>query len=70
MSFNAKSYYRNKWRRTALAHLERARDIKRRRKAGNAYDWESIESAVKLARIDWSLYLLQRRICRIDGDPR
>lgn len=65
MAFNSRSYYRNKWRREALAYLAKAREIKARRQAGEAYDWESIPSAVTRARTTWRLYLSQREICRI-----
>lgn len=61
MPFNSQSYHRNKYRRQALERLAKARDIKRRRAMGEAYDWESIPSAVKLARIDWRIYLLLRQ---------
>lgn len=65
MAFNAASYRRNKWRREALERLAAARDIKRRREAGEAYEWESVESAVRLARSTWRLYLSQRTICQL-----
>lgn len=67
MAFNSRSYYRNKWRRESLAHLERAREIKARAAAGDAYDWEipMIASEASLARSGWRLYLSQREICRL-----
>jgi hypothetical protein len=65
--FNSRSYYRNKWRREALAELDQAREIKRRVIAGDAYEWEAarIGTCAKLARSTWRLYLSQREICRL-----
>lgn len=70
MPFNSASYYRNKWRRQALDELAKARDIKARRARGEAYDWESIPSAVRLARTTWQLYLSQRTICDLQKERR
>lgn len=81
MPFNSDSYYRNKYRREALASLADARRLKtepiddirvriwgaegaaERRQA-------DIESAVRLARICWRLYLGQAAICRIREGAR
>ena len=40
MPFNSGTYQANKYRRKALAELDRARDIKARAAAGKAYEWE------------------------------
>ncbi len=65
MSFNANSYYRNKYRKTALAKLEEARSLKARMTSGEAYEWEGqrLPTLVELARIDWRMYLSYRTIC-------
>lgn len=68
MSFNANSYRRNKWRREALGYLAKARDIKARSERGESYSWESLQSAVKLARITWRLYRSQVVICDIEKE--
>lgn len=62
MAFNADSYRRNQYRRTALENLAKARDIKARVIAGTAYEWEAprIQTFVKLARIDWRLYRMMK----------
>lgn len=67
MAFNSDSYYRNKWRRDAFELLARAREIKARALAGDAYDWElpMIASNASLARSTWRLYLSQREIIAI-----
>lgn len=64
MPFNSNSYHRNKCRRSALINLAEARAIKARVAAGEAYDWEAsrIPLIVMLARSDWRLYLLYRKI--------
>ena len=60
MAFNAQSYRRNQYKRKARAELAHARAI---RANPNAYDWElaRIPTLVKLARINWRLYLMARR---------
>lgn len=67
MPFNSDSYRRNLYRRLALTSLAQAREIKFRAAIGKAYDWEieRIPRLVQLARIDWRLYLSQRRICEL-----
>lgn len=67
MAFNANTYRMNKYRREAKANLDRARDIKRRVMAGEAYSWEPdrIPHFAKLARLDWRMYLSCRRYAAI-----
>lgn len=62
MPFNSRTYHRNRYRREALANLAKARDIKARAAAGEAYDWEipRIKTFVELARIDWRLYRIMK----------
>lgn len=69
MAFNSQTYYRNRWRKDALAELERAREIKARVAAGAACEWEAarIATCVKCARISWRLYLSAKRIAQIEG---
>jgi hypothetical protein len=62
MPFNSNSYYRNKWRRQAIAELTEARDIK-----ANGHLWRSVESAVRSARLSWRLYMSQRLICELSS---
>lgn len=64
MPFNSQSYHRNKYRREAKARLVDARELKARIAAGEAYDWEipRLATFVRLARIDWRLYLIMRRM--------
>jgi hypothetical protein len=70
MAFNSHSYHRNKAKRSALAELEKARDIKRRAMLGTAYDWEidGIPRRVEMARINWRLYLSYLEGDRMDAD--
>lgn len=63
MSFNSESYYRNKWRRQALEELSEARRHKR-----DGGDGWRIESAVRLARSSWRLYLSQARLCELSRE--
>lgn len=78
MPFNSASYYRNKWRQSALKELAEARRLKRE---GPAVLWTAdatrdeagrhesrIASAVRLARSSWRLYLLQCRICELSRE--
>ena len=62
MAFNSLSYYRNLWRRDALKRLREARQ----HKAAGSDAWR-IESAVKLARSSWRLYLVQCRLGELHG---
>jgi hypothetical protein len=62
MAFNSLSYHRNKWRRDAIARLCEARRLKR--DGGDAW---RLESAVKLARSSWRLYLIQCRLIELSG---
>ncbi len=63
MAFNANTYRMNKSRRTAWANLAKARDIKARLDAGDAYDWERsrIRTFVRIARMDMHLHLSYRQ---------
>lgn len=63
MPFNADTYRMNQYRKSAWANLAKARDIKARTLAGEAYGWESdrLPTFVKLARIDMRLYLSVKR---------
>lgn len=81
MPFNSASYYRNLWRRRALERLAEARRIKAEapselhiRLYGEQVAAErhrqALESAVKLARSGWRLYLSQRTICNINAEIR
>jgi hypothetical protein len=65
MAFNSESYYRNKWRRKAIAELAEAREIK-----ANGHSWKTVESAVRYARSSWRLYLTQCRICELSREMR
>jgi hypothetical protein len=65
VAFNSESYYRNKWRRQALAELTEAREIK-----ANGHSWKTVESAVRYARSSWRLYLSQARICELSRESR
>jgi len=74
--FNSDSYYRNKWRREALASLAEARqrkaepDAQEARIMGAGYNERQIAQAVRSARSTWRLYLSQRTICRIKAEGR
>lgn len=77
MPFNSDSYYRNKWRREAKAHIAKARELKgapydpaKASLYGPDYERQAVESAVRRARITWRLYLSQAAICRIKADAR
>lgn len=63
MAFNANSYRRNQYRKAAKLNLAQARDIKARSARGEVYDWEAarIPHFVRLARLDWRIYLSCRR---------
>ena len=62
MAFNSDTYRANKHRREAWASLGKAREIKARAAAGNAYSWEIPQIAlyVQWARSDMKLYRLGR----------
>ncbi len=64
MAFNAKTYYANKYRRSAWEGLAKARDIKERASKGEAYEWElpRIKLFVDVARTDMHLHLIYRRV--------
>lgn len=62
MAFNSASYHRNMWRRDALKRLAEARRLK----LDSGERWR-LESAVKLARSSWRLYLIQCRIIALSG---
>lgn len=72
MPFNSQTYHRNKARRSALAYLEEARDVKRRAAAGEAYDWEieRLPRLVELARNGWRIYLSYLFVARMNADHR
>jgi hypothetical protein len=63
MAFNAQTYRANKYRKDAWEELAKAREIKTRVKAGDAYEWEvpRIATFVKLARISMHLHLIARK---------
>lgn len=63
LAFNSETYRMNKFRRDRGANLARAREIKARLVAGQAYEWEGqrIDTFAKLARIDNRLFLSARR---------
>jgi hypothetical protein len=70
MPFNSNSYYRNKYQRQAKAYLAKARAIKAapdpiREKYFPGSNAADILFNVKMARSQWQLYLIQRRICEL-----
>jgi len=74
MSFNAESYYRNKWRRQALEELTEARrrKLEAAGETGDAQQWSlsRVAASVRYARSSWRLYLLQCRICELSRESR
>jgi len=64
MSFNANTFYANKYRARAWDDLAEARDIKDRAAEGKAYDWEipRIAFFVKMARSSMHIHLNYKRI--------
>jgi len=66
MPFNAQTYRTNKARKTALAELDRAREIKRLIAAGEARDWQIPQVAfyARMARLEWRIYLSNKSLCR------
>lgn len=67
MPFNSDTYYMNKHRRMAWSELGKAREVKARAAAGNAYTWEveRIPHFVRCARISMHLAIGYRRIREI-----
>lgn len=72
MAFNSQTYHRNRARKSALAYLEEARDVKRRAAAGDAYDWEveRLPRMVALARNGGRIYLSYLAVDRMNADHR
>jgi hypothetical protein len=62
MPFNRDTYHANRAARDARKGMATARDIKARAAKGEAYPWEParIPGLIKVARIDWHLYLMYR----------
>lgn len=69
MAFNSYTYHANAALREAWASIARAREIKNRAMAGEAYAWEraDMESAVRVARLSMHQYLNWLRLREIDG---
>lgn len=75
MAFNSASYYRNKWRRDAIAELRKAREHKRQAAAerdANGRQWHlgRLAMAVRMARSSWRLYRSQAVICELQRESR
>jgi hypothetical protein len=63
MPFNSNTYHRNKARREAFVHLQRARDAKREQRGA-----DNVQHYVRLARLQWRTYLSYLRMKRCDDD--
>lgn len=63
MPFNADTYRANQYAKRSAEHLAKAREIKARAAAGEAYDWEIplIASNARLAILDARLARTARR---------